>query len=166
MQFRELESIVANTLSVFEGLGGAKYSDDAVDLLVMIACHESLLGKYTKQVNGPALGIYQMEPFTHADLYKNFISKNQKLDFAVSKFLPSQHSLVDKSTHAELLQTDVRYATIMARVFFMRFKDPIPKDDVGKAEYCKKYWNTELGKATVASYLNDYQRFKRAAYGI
>lgn len=155
-QYREM---ISNTLQKFEALGGAKYSTDAVELLMMIAAHESLMGKYIKQVNGPALGPYQMEPFTHDDLYRTFISKNQKLDFAVSKFVPSQHSLVDKSTHAELLATDIRYATVLARVFFMRFKEPIPSDDLGKAEYAKKYWNTYApnAKATVNDYFKAYR---------
>ena len=161
MQFKELEKIVQDTLSIFESVGGAKYSEDAVDLLCMIACHESLCGKYTKQVNGPALGVFQMEPFTHDDLYKSFISQNQKLDFAVSKFVPSHNSLKNNKSYAELLQTDVRYATVLARVFFMRFAEPIPKSTLEKAAYAKKYWNTELGKATVRSYYDDYLRFSR-----
>jgi hypothetical protein len=40
------------------------YSHEAEDLLMMIAAHESHLGEYVKQVQGPALGIYQMEPDT------------------------------------------------------------------------------------------------------
>lgn len=153
-QYRE---VISNTLKKFEELGGAKYSTDAVELLMMIAAHESLMGKYLCQVNGPALGVFQMEPFTHDDLYRTYISKNQEIDFAVSKFLPSQYSLVNKGTHAELLATDLRYATVLARVFFMRFKEPIPADDIGKAEYAKKYWNTELGKATVNDYFKAYR---------
>ena len=90
-QYRE---VIIDTLQKFEQLGGAKFSTDAVELLMMIAAHESLMGKYIKQVNGPALGLFQMEPVTHDDLYKNFISKNQSLDFAVSKF---ESYLMDKS---------------------------------------------------------------------
>lgn len=163
MTFNELKGIIQDTLSIFESMGGAKYSEDAVDLLLMIACHESLCGKWTKQVNGPALGVYQMEPFTHDDVYRTFISKSQKLDFAVSKFVPSSQTLRNKKSHAELLQTDVRYATVMARVFFMRFKEPIPDSDYKRAIYAKKYWNTEAGKATEDMYFNDYKRFKDAA---
>lgn len=153
-QYRE---VISNTLQRFEELGGAKYSTDAVELLMMIAAHESLMGKYLCQVNGPALGLYQMEPFTHDDLYRTFISKNQAIDFAVSKFVPSQHSLKMRNSHAELLISDLRYATVIARVFFMRFKEPIPSDDLGKAEYAKKYWNTEQGKATVNNYFKAYR---------
>jgi hypothetical protein len=40
----------------------------------------------------------------------------------------------------------------------MRFKEPIPDTDIGKAEYAKKYWNTELGKATINDYLTAYKR--------
>lgn len=157
MQFNELVDIVTKTLTVLEREGGARFSQDAVDLLVMIACHESQL-RFTKQIRGPALGLFQMEPETHDDIWKNFITKNQKREFAVAKFLPSRHSLYENT--AELLQTDVRYATVMARVFFQRFREPIPTTDLGKAEYAKKYWNTELGKATVRDYLTAYQRLK------
>lgn len=156
-QYRE---VIKDTLLKFEGLGGARYSDDAVELLMMIAAHESHMGRFIKQVKGPALGIFQMEPVTHDDIWKNFISKNQKLEFAVAKFLPSSHSLVSKLSQAELLATDIRYATILARVFFMRFKEPIPTDDLGKARYAKWYWNTELGKASINDYFAAYRRFK------
>jgi hypothetical protein len=154
-QYRE---VIKDTLLKFQELGGAKYSEDAVELLVMVAAHESLMGRFIKQVKGPALGIFQMEPATHDDIWRNFISKDRKLDFSVAKFLPSYQSLVNPSTQAELLATDLRYATVLARVFFMRFKEPIPSTDIGKAEYCKKYWNTELGKATITDYFNAYRR--------
>lgn len=153
----QLRNVIEGTLRKFEELGGAKYSEDAVDLLLMIAAHESGRGTYLYQVKGPALGIYQMEPVTFRGLYKDFISKNKTLDFAVSKFVPSSKSLVG-SDFAELLVTDLRYATVLARVFFMRFKEPIPTTDIGKAEYAKKYWNTELGKATVNDYLTAFKR--------
>lgn len=166
MQYKELEKIIQDTLSIFEQLGGAKYSDQAVDLLMMIACHESLCGQYTKQVNGPALGVFQMEPFTHDDLYESYINHNRTIDFAIGKFVPSRQSLIDKKSRAELLQTDIRYAIILARVFFMRFKDPIPDTDFSRAIYAKKFWNTEKGKATEDQYLNDYLRFKKEAYAV
>ena len=39
------------------------YSDAAVDLLMLTAAQESACGKYIRQLgNGPALGIFQMEP--------------------------------------------------------------------------------------------------------
>lgn len=154
---KQLRAVIESSLRAFEKTGGAKYSEDAVELLLMIAAHESGRGTFLYQVNGPALGIYQMEPVTFRGLYTEFISKNKTLDFAVSKFVPSVKSCLGND-YCELLATDIRYATVMARVFFMRFKEPIPDTDIGKAEYAKKYWNTELGKATINDYLTAYKR--------
>jgi hypothetical protein len=153
-QFRE---VIQSTLKKFEELGGAKYSDDAVELLIMIAAHESGLGTYLYQVKGPALGVFQMEPATARDMYTNFISKKRTLDFAVSKFVPSLKSCFG-TDFTECIATDLRYATVLARVFFMRFEEPIPKTPYDLAVYAKKYWNTELGKASVNDYLTAYKR--------
>jgi hypothetical protein len=154
----QLRSVIQRTLKKFEALGGAKYSADAVELLMMVAAHESHLLSYIRQVGGgPALGPYQHEPETIRDLYRVVISKNQKLDFAVSKFVPSTKSLTAKD-YSELVETDLRYATVLARVHFMRFDEPLPKaEDVsGMAVYCKKYWNTEAGAATPDDYRRAY----------
>ena len=40
------------------------YSPEVVELLMGTCAQESTMGKYRKQLgNGPALGIFQMEPF-------------------------------------------------------------------------------------------------------
>lgn len=149
--------VVRETLRQFEAQGGAAYSEQAVKLLVMIASHESDRGTYLWQVGGPALGPYQEEPKTCKDVYENFIRKDKALDFAVSKFLPNRKGLPDGDL-TYLLITDLRFSTIMARCFFMRFKQPIPDTEIELAQYAKKYWNTELGKASVADYVHAYRR--------
>lgn len=155
---RQLRSVIERTLRKFEELGGARYSEDAVELLMMLAAHESNLGTWIRQLGGgPALGVYQHEPETIRDLYRVVISKKQKLDFAVAKFVPSTKSLTAKD-YSELVETDLRYATVLARVHFMRFSEPLPKaEDVsGMAQYCKKYWNTEAGAASPDDYRRAY----------
>ena len=52
------------------------YSDSAKILLIGTCRIESNLGTYLYQVNGPALGMYQMEPATEYDLIKNYIRYN------------------------------------------------------------------------------------------
>ena len=156
-RFKQYEGVIRDTLIKFEELGGAAFSEDAVQLLLMLAAYESNMGKFIKQVGGPALGIFQMEPETHDDIWKNFILGNKSVNFAVAKFLPSTHSLTKKSDGSELLATDIRYATVMARAFFMRFKEPIPDSDYDKARYAKYYWNTEAGKATINDYFTAYR---------
>lgn len=150
--------VVDTTLKKYEELGGARYSEAARNLLVMVAAHESKLGTFLFQVGGgPALGVYQHEPASICDLYKEFISKNRTLDFAVSKFTPSRRSLTTDDFY-ELVVTDLRYATVLARAHFQRYREPLPSEPYDLAVYAKKYWNTEAGKASINDYLTAYQR--------
>lgn len=130
------------------------YSQAAENLLVMIAAHESKMGTYLKQIKGPALGIYQMEPVTAIDIQDNFIKKRPDLHERVKGYMTGMGGGRKHDLAANLM-----FQTALARVFFLRFKEPLPAaDDLeGLAAYAKKYWNTYLGKATAADYLKAYK---------
>lgn len=132
-------------------LGSRYKSQDAVELLLMIAAHESHLGTYLHQEGGPAVGIYQMEPDTFHDCFVNYVRYNPILENALSNFhqLPMPYNMA----------FDLSYATAMARVQLYRAPDRLPHrtDISGMAAYAKKYWNTELGKATVEDYEKAYR---------
>ena len=53
--------------------------------------------------------------------------------------------------HYSQLEYNLAYAVCMARIHYLRDPEPLPKkNDVwGLAEYYKRVWNTEAGKATV-----------------
>lgn len=58
MDKRQLRNLIRRVLI---GIGG--YSEEAENLLMGTAAQESALGEYIRQLgNGPALGIFQMEP--------------------------------------------------------------------------------------------------------
>lgn len=130
------------------------HSQAAENLLVMIAAHESKMGTYLKQIKGPALGIYQMEPVTAIDIMDNFVKKRPDLYARVQGYMTGmgggrKHDLVG----------NLMFQTALARVFFLRFKEPLPDahDLEGLAAYAKKYWNTCLGKASAEDYLKAYK---------
>ena len=125
------------------------YSEDAVELLMMIAAHESKLGTYLRQVNGPALGIFQMEPETHDDVWENGDS------------CEANAYLLSYNIECELLECDIRYQIFMARQKLFMISEPLPSSDHlnSMADYCKKHWNTELGKASACDYLHDYRYY-------
>ncbi|KAF0118141.1 MAG: hypothetical protein FD149_866 [Rhodospirillaceae bacterium] len=51
------------------------HSPAAEALLLGTAIQESRLGTYLRQTGGgPALGVYQMEPATHEDIWTNFLA--------------------------------------------------------------------------------------------
>jgi hypothetical protein len=158
---RQLSEVIESTLKQYESLGGARYSDEARELLLMVAAHESNQGSYLFQMaGGPAIGIYQHERNTIRDLYKHFITKNRKVDFAVACFVPNRKSFKDGDTIENCI-TDIRYATVLARAHFQRYPEPLPTTgELALAAYAKKYWATEEGKASIADYVHAYRRAK------
>jgi hypothetical protein len=126
-------------------------SEAAIRLLLMTAAHESRMGHWLHQVGGPAEGIYQMEPATHYDLL-DWIGPFTDDGSVCLKTLVTQ-------LRTDLLNDQVEgnlyYATAMARLFYWRRPEPLPEehDLGGLARYAKQWWNTYLGKATVADYL-------------
>jgi len=123
------------------------HSDHCVELLAMIAAHESLGGKYRKQIGGIALGIFQIEPVTHNSIWDNSDSIRARAQrFGIKE-------------DVSRLETDDRYSIFVARHYLAMDKNPLPKTPEAMAAYCKSYWN-RTGKATAEKYLNDWQAWK------
>ena len=130
------------------------YTPEAVNLVLGTIAHESGGFKHRKQVGGPALGLCQMEPFTHEDCWDNFLKFRPLL---VVKIL-SASGLKSRPSANELINNDV-YAICMCRVRYLRAKGAIPKTLEDQAAYWKQHYNTKLGKGTVEKYINDYNRY-------
>ena len=150
-----LKGVILYTLEIMESLteGKIKLSENAADLLLMTAAHESLGGKYLKQVGGPALGIYGMEPTTFRSINDNYLDYRPELKRAGMSL-----SLNELSNPAEVIYNLV-LATYMARIQYFKVPKALPDNEEGMAAYAKKYWNTEKGKATEEKYLTDYRRY-------
>lgn len=135
----------------------AQFKDDtnlrATELLCMIAAHESGGCAYNWQVNGPAIGPFQMEPATHDDIWLNF--SKTAINYGLG--------LGFVNRPAEYMARNWSYAIFMGRLFLLRVPESLPAaDDVlGMAEYAKRYWNTPLGKARAAQYADAYTRYTR-----
>lgn len=131
------------------------YSEEAVRLLLMIMAHESRKGYYIKQTVGPAVGVYQMEPATHDDI-RQFLMRKLLIDKV--EYLRMRGAYMGA---AEEMAGNMYYATAMARAFFLRFPESLPKgSDEELAKYAKRRWNTSAGKATWQDYLKAYQEWK------
>lgn len=130
------------------------HSVEAEILMMMIAMHESGGMKYRKQVGGPALGLYQMEPNTFYDVKDRYLAmKNpriQRIRSAVCSYrlIPEERSDLD-----ELVAND-EFATAVARVYLWMKPEALPKSLGGLADYAKRHWNGP-GKATAKKYKDD-----------
>ena len=127
-------------------------SQAAVQLLAMIAAHESGGFRYVQQMNnGPAKGLLQMEPIGLAEVKRYMRLRPEKFTQ-----LPAPEMLMLDS-----LVFDTEWAVACARVFFMAKPEPLPAmDDVeGLAKYAKQHWNSDSGKATWEDYAEAYRRY-------
>lgn len=156
-QLREL--IIRPTLEYLDPV--IPYSEIAVELLMMTAAHESDLGEYVAQIGGPALGIYQMEPATENDIYRNFLNFRKVTLNTVS-------DLMNDVAMGEDLVHNLAYATAMARVQYFRDPQALPSGSLSDestirelSHYAKRVYNTEAGKASPEDYFNDYMRMCR-----
>lgn len=146
MQLREL--VIRPTLKHM----GA-WSLAAENLLMGTAAQESRLGTYLFQIpEGPAQGIYQMEPATAADIWDNYLNYRPKVADPIWMIRGGMENP---------LIWNLAYQTAMARVHYLRVAEPLPvADDVAAlAQYWKRYYNTPAGKGTEAEFIENYYRY-------
>jgi hypothetical protein len=130
------------------------YSPDAEELLMATCAQESLLGTYRHQVNGPAIGIYQMEPATFNDIWTNYLAHHEALGVqvaALAKTTPPRP--------IEMQDNDA-FSTAMARVLYLRTPQALPPATDLTAIWAmyKKWWNSELGAATQDQFFSNYRK--------
>jgi hypothetical protein len=143
MKYSDFKAICAEAL-----LDWGLHSDHCVELLAMIAAHESLGGKHRRQIGGgPALGLFQIEPVTHNSVWDN------------SDTIKSRAARFGIKEDVSRLETDDGYSIFVARHYLAMDRNPLPKTPEAMAAYCKSYWN-RIGKATAEKYLNDYRAWQ------
>lgn len=125
LQITGLDSLSAERLILFTGMVESGYQNIA-------------------QISGPALGFWQVEPRTHADIKKwlcrpdNKRLKESILAASYMEILPDDGPVI----------WNMRYACLICRIVYYRYSEPLPKPDdyEGMARYHKRYYNG-LGKA-------------------
>ena len=122
------------------------WSRVAENLVLGTGIVESRL-KYIKQLGtGPALGLFQMEPFTHNDLWRTTLWGTE-LGMNVGNLIRPFHGIAPPATQ---LIGNLWYAAAMCRVHYRRIRAPLPSDNaMDLARYWKQYYNTPLGAGTV-----------------
>jgi len=131
------------------------YSESAAELILGTIAHESKMGRYLKQIKGPALGIVQMEPATHDDIWDNYLAFRPELRDKVSALL------IPCVSKQEQLVVNLKYAVVMARIHYLRVPEPLPTaDDLqGLAEYWDTHYNRNPLKGFPHQFIDDYRRF-------
>ena len=122
---------------------------NAEQLVMATAMAESGVFFIQQIGRGPARGFFQMEPVTHDDIWKRYLSRQPALLNNLKALIMRDMDLHDQ------LRGNHFYAAAMCRIFYLRFKEPLPEagDWQGMAAYWKKYYNTHLGAGTTEGFL-------------
>jgi len=137
-QFRRL---VHDILRLYPELA----SPAAENLLLGTAAQESVFGTYLYQINGPALGVFQMEPGTYQWICNKYSGKYQYLFGRPPWELP----------------WNLKLAILTARLRYRVVADPLPEaDDIdGLAAYWKQNYNSPAGKGTIEQFIANYRKY-------
>lgn len=129
------------------------HSEAAENLLMGTAAQESGLGEYIRQIgNGPALGIFQMEPVTFRDIVQNYLQYKPDL----AKLVMSVSGV--NALRSEYLEYNLSLSICMCRVHYLRVSEPMPGNLVGWAKYWKEYYNTRLGKGSEEEFIHNFKK--------
>lgn len=134
------------------------YSLAAENLLLGTCAQESQMGHYLVQLgDGPARGIFQMEPVTHDDIFENFLDYRAPLKEKISAL--SIRVFISEDGEDDLIG-NLYYTAAMARVHYYRQPAALPADNVyDLAAYWKKWYNTPLGRGLIEEYITNYDKY-------
>ena len=137
------------------------WSLSAEELVLGTAIVESGLTHLKQHGDGPALGLWQVEPATHDDLYTNFLNYRPELGSKLIELRAAGLSL------DENLATNLMYGAAVCRLCYYRKPDALPEagDIEGQGQYWKTHYNTPLGKGTVTKYVYKVQKILKEAQG-
>lgn len=133
------------------------YTKELAELLVFTCAVESAGGTYVKQINGPAVGIYQIEPNTLTDLWVNCIVRNP----SYMNLLCMNFNLHKAPMPVDLI-TNMKLASAICALTYKRHRNINITMDVDCLwDLYKKYYNTHLGKAEKEPSIKAYKKFAK-----
>lgn len=148
-KFDEFRSLVTNVVTEMGQVRKGMFNVNFVTACMMACAHESLGGKYRRQLGGgPARGVLQIEKATHDDVWEHSDTIHE-----VAKALG-----IEKDWSR--VEYDDRYSIFIMRHKFAMDSKRIPCDLFGIADYTKRVWNGD-GKATPTKYIDDYCAWER-----
>lgn len=138
---RQFRRLISWTLSEIK-----MHSPAAVNLLEGVAAVESRR-TYIRQISGPALGLFQIEPATYRWLKRKYRARIPYI------FGVPVHNL----------EWDIKLGIIIARLRFRVVKEALPNawDIPALGRYWKKYYNTVHGAGTVRKFTRAYRELVR-----
>ncbi len=134
------------------------WSLSAENLLLGTAARESGLGFHLKPANTKALGIYQISPRMHRNIWDHFLAPKFELS-SVVRGLASQREFLSHPHHE--LATNLAYSTAIAWLIYYRtginIKQVNPQDTMALAKIWQKHFHSRC-PGSLESFVDSYQQ--------
>lgn len=107
---------------------------------------------------GPAYGFWQMEKFTHDDLWDTYLTY-QPSALRDAVLVAAGHGTRARPD-VTVLHWNLRYAALMCALKYRRVRAALPAagDAVAMAGYWKQWYNTPLGKGSAEKAVESFKR--------
>lgn len=140
-------------------LGPACATLASEQLVLGTAAQESDLSYIHQLGHGPAVGLWQVEPFTYRDLTNRVLASRPALKRAVL-WLAARRGNEHGLPPVEELHWNLALACAICRVKYLSIGAPLPPaNDVGAlARYWKRWYNTELGAGQPEEFCDAWAR--------
>ena len=136
-------------------------------LIMGTAAQESGFG-HIKQVGGPALGLWQMEPATFNDLFYGFLrsSKQASLRLRLQNFILDGAESLRRIEPADQLKGNLYFSAAMCRIHYYAkpFTMPVNASAAELATIWKRWYNSMLGAGTEVQFIANYAKYVAPLY--
>lgn len=133
-------------------------SEVSTNLILGTCAKESDFGIYLRQLgNGPALGVFQMEPATERDIWKNYLYLGRPKRREAICNISGMRSYDNNGA----MEWNIAYGICMCRLHYRRIAEPFPAPDDIEALgwYWKNHYNTLQGKGTIKQFMKAYEKY-------
>ena len=142
-------------MPALEALGLASFKT----LLTGTFAKESNSGTYISQLGGgPALGVFQMEPVTHDDIWRIYLPNQPLLTLHLMTVCG-----LSRIPAASMLRINLLYAACMCAILYKwrleQYKKPTPITPLECADIWKLCYNTTKGRGTTEQWLDAYSKY-------
>ena len=145
VSIKQIKSLIERTCMAM----GKKFaSKDAVELVLITGIVESRY-EYLRQLgDGPARSFWQVEPATCVDNLVHYLKHRKSLivSCAEASRVDSKYwQVYDEDIWGDILEKNIAAGIVHCRLKYWRVPKSVPNTIEGKADYWKKYYNTEGG---------------------
>jgi len=137
------------------------YSPEAAEFIYNIGLVESRY-IYIQQISGPAVGVYQIEPWVGVDTINNYLQYREELMKKVSKACYLDWSYFTSPVEKDweyILTTNLAAQIVFCRLHLRRIPKKLPRTLEEQAQQWKVFYNTAKGKGTPEKFCEIVQKY-------